>query len=73
MTFFCAPGGPWAHYTAGWYILGILAEGLEWLWALYLVKPKPHFTGSGVINGVPDFPENAQIPFCYEYLIARRM
>lgn len=73
MTVFCAPGGAWAHYTAGWCILGILAEGPEWLWALCLVKPKPHCTGSRVINSAPSFPENAQASFCDEYLIARRV
>lgn len=73
MTFFCAPGGAWAHYTAGWYILGLLAKGLEWLWALCLVKPEPHRTGSGVISSALGFPENAQTRFCDEYLIASQM
>lgn len=52
MTFFCAPGGAWAHYTAAGCILGVLGKKLEWLWDFCLVRPKPYLIGSGVINGV---------------------
>lgn len=73
MTFFCAPGGAWAHYTAAGCILGVLGKKLEWLWGFCLVRPKPYLIGSGVINGVSTCLENVHTPFCSEYLIARRM